>query len=266
VVTRTGDQTITGIKTFDPKLISGEIESAGDITLDTDTVDVSVKDIVTMTGDQTVTGIKTFQTKIITPEIESDGDITLDSGANKTAVFDPVVYDDFVPAVTVLATGSASPDVVNHTIQGVLGSYYGFDGGSTEERLTIKIELYHGYKVGSNIEIHVHAMPSTNNSGEVVWHFDYFYSRINAAPEAGSVAFSKQFTVAANKQYNDYTVAIGTISGAPGGTPLNIGDFIIGTLRRTPTAPDTYPDDMLLKQIAAHCQLDTLGSRQMYIK
>lgn len=29
---------------------------------------------------------------------------------------------------------------------------------------------------------------------------------------------------------------------------------------------DTYPDDMALKQIAAHCQLDTIGSRQRYAK
>lgn len=223
-------------------------------------------DAVTKAGDQTITGTKTFQTKLITPEIETTGDLTLDCGADKTTVFDPVVYDDFIPAVTVLAIGAASPDVVNHTIQGVLGSYYGFDGAATEERLTVKIELYHGYKTGSNIEIHVHAMPSTNNSGDAVWYFDYFYSRVNAAPEAGSVAFSKQFTVGANKQYHDITVSIGTISGAPGGTPLNIGDFIIGTLRRTPSSPDTYPDDILLKQVAAHCQLDTLGSRQMYIK
>ena len=42
---------------------------------------------------------------------------------------------------------------------------------------------------------------------------------------------------------------------------------ILGTLRRTPAgAGDTYGDDMLLKQIAAHCEKDTLGIRQRYIK
>lgn len=46
---------------------------------------------------------------------------------------------------------------------------------------------------------------------------------------------------------------------------VKLGDFIIGTLRRTPLG-DTYPDDMALKQIAAHCQLDTIGSRQRYAK
>lgn len=59
----------------------------------------------------------------------------------------------------------------------------------------------------------------------------------------------------------DKTVSLGTIPGSG----VKIGDFIIGTLRRTPLG-DTYPDDMALKQIAAHCQLDTIGSRQRYAK
>jgi hypothetical protein len=189
-------------------------------------------------------------------------DIHITTGVEKTLVLDTPVYDDFLPSVSVLATGGASPDTTNHTIQGVIGSYYSFDGGATEERLTIKIELLHGYKEGSDIEIHVHTMPSTTGSGNVIWYFDYFYSPVNAASIAGGTLSATQ-TIAASTQYNDYTTTIGIISG----TGRKIGDFIIGTLRRTPSgAGDTYGADMLLKRVAAHAELDTTGSRQRYVK
>lgn len=193
--------------------------------------------------------------------IYADGDLVIDCGTNSTIRLVEPVYDDFIPSVTVFASGAASPDIVTHTIQSVLGAYWCFDGANTEERLTVKIEMYHGYKIGTDIEVHVHCMPSDNNTGDVVWYFDYFYSKVNAASSAGGT-ISKQFTVTSNSQYNDYTVSLGTISG----TGLNIGDFIIGTLRRTPTSPDTYGADMLVKQIAVHCQMDTIGSRQRYVK
>lgn len=192
----------------------------------------------------------------------ASGDLTFILGAGKTLVFNPIVYDDFIPSVSVQGTGSASPDIVNHTIEGVVGSYYSFDGANTEERLTIKIELYHGYKEGSDIEIHVHAMPNGNTAGDVEWFFDYFISPVNAAPITGGT-LSAIATIALNSQYWDSTETIGIIPGIG----RKIGDFIIGTLRRTPAgAGDTYSGEMLLKQVAAHCEIDTLGSRQRYVK
>ncbi len=197
---------------------------------------------------------------LLAEEIVATNDLTVDCGALKTLALVEPVYDDFIPAVSVLATGSASPDVINVIVEGVAGSYFGFDGAATEERLTVKIELYHGYKEGSDIEIHVHSMPTTNNTGTCIWYFDYFYSPVNAAPVTGST-LSATATMTENQLGYDKTVSLGTIPGSG----VKLGDFIIGTLRRTPLG-DTYPDDMALKQIAAHCQLDTIGSRQRYAK
>ena len=189
-------------------------------------------------------------------------DLEVDCGTDKTLVLKETVYNEFIPSVSVLASGAASPDTVNHTIQSVSGAYYSFDGTTTEERLTVKIELYHDYKEGSDIEIHVHAMPNNNTAGNAIWYFDYFVSKINSAPVAGGT-LSGTASIQANTQYKDYTTSLGTITG----TGLAIGDFIIGTLRRTPAgAGDTYSGEMLLKQIAAHCEIDTLGSRTRYNK
>lgn len=189
-------------------------------------------------------------------------DLEIDCGTDKTLYLKETVYNEFIPSVSVLASGAASPDTVNHTIQSVVGAYYSFDGTATEERLTIKIELYHDYKEGSDIEIHVHAMPNDNTSGNAIWYFDYFVSKINSTTVAGST-LSGTASIQANTQYKDYTTSLGTITG----TGLAIGDFIIGTLRRTPTGiGDTYGGEMLLKQVAAHCEIDTLGSRTRYNK
>src|SRR5690606_3292413 len=118
-----------------------------------------------MTGNFDIAGFNIINAVLI----EADNDLVLDCGQYKTLRLEEPVYDDFIPSVSVLATGGASPDVTNHTIQSVLGSYYSFDCAATEERLTVNVELYHGYKVDSDIEVHVHAMPSTHDSGEVAW-------------------------------------------------------------------------------------------------
>lgn len=114
--------------------------------------------------------------------------------------------------------------------------------------------------IGAVNDTYVHSMPTTNNTGTCIWYFDYFYSPVNAAPVTGST-LSATATMTENQLGYDKTVSLGTIPGSG----VKIGDFIIGTLRRTPLG-DTYPDDMALKQIAAHCQLDTIGSRQRYAK
>ena len=184
---------------------------------------------------------------------ENDGTLTFNGEAT--------VYDDFVCSLSVPAAGVAAPDIVNYTILGTPTSFYSFDGAATEERLNCNIEMYHAYKVNSDVEIHAHFMPSTTAAGVVVLYYDYFISKVNQAPIAGGT-LSVVVPISANTQYHDYTRTLGIISGAT----LNIGDFIIGSFRRTPTGTDTYTGEIMLKQVAAHCELDTVGSRQRYIK
>lgn len=171
-------------------------------------------------------------------------------------------YRDEYPAILLPAAGQAAPDVVVHTVGGVVRSFYGFDGGTTEERLGGSIEIPHDYMMGEQIEAHVHWRPATTGTGTVIWYFDWEYSPPDAAP-IPQTTLSVEVTIASNKQYWHLLSTFGFL--AEPATPFSLGGKIGFNIRRTPTT-DTYAGDALLEQPSIHVPIDTLGSSQIYVK
>ena len=123
-------------------------------------------------------------------------------------------------------------------------------------------EITQEWKVGSEIEVHIHWRPSTTGTGNVEWHFDWEYSPPQGAP-VPKTTLSGIATIPAAQRYWHKLDQIGLINA----TGFSLGGKIGFNLRRTPTnALDTYPNDVLLEQIALHVPCDTAGSRQIYIK
>jgi hypothetical protein len=187
-------------------------------------------------------------------EIESDGTIVAKGAAS--------VFRDELPSYLVPAAGGAAPDSVAHTIGGVARQLYSFDGNATVEILSGSFEIPHDWKVDSEIEIHIHWRPSTTGTGNVEWHFDWEYSTPQGAP-VPKTALSGVATIPAAQQYWHKLDQIGLINA----TGFSLGGKIGFNLRRSPSGiNDTYGADALLEQIAMHVEIDTLGSRQRYIK
>lgn len=182
--------------------------------------------------------------------------------------------DEYVGGSWITPAGAQAPDAIDVTIGGIGMRMLGFDGGNTEEKQSNSFELAHDIaftRVNSgelNLEAHVHFMPSTNNTGDVKWFFDWVYCPLNGAPLA-QTSLSGICTVNANERYfhkictfkdNTATIIIPVPVGGFG-----IGDIIMFTLRRTPTTTgDTYPDDALLIKCAMHVPVDDKGSLTRY--
>ena len=171
-------------------------------------------------------------------------------------------FRDELPVYLNVAGGAAAPDEENHTIGGVARRLYCFNGAATEERLSGSFEIPHDYAYGTEIEIHVHFRPTTNDAGNVEWFFDWEHSPAQSAPEA-QTTLSAVIPILADTQYHHYVKTIGVL-------PANgyaLGDKIGFNIRRTPNGDnDTYGADVAWEQIAMHIQVDTHGSRQRYVK
>ena len=187
-------------------------------------------------------------------EFEADG--------TYVAKGEATVFRDELPSYLVPAAGGAAPDSVAHTIGGVARQLYSFDGAATVEILSGSFEIPHDWKVGSEIEVHIHWRPSTTGTGNVEWHFDWEYSPPQGAP-VPKTTLSGVATIPSNQQYWHKLDQIGLINA----TGFSLGGKIGFNLRRSPAGvKDTYGADALLEQIAMHVEIDTLGSRQRYIK
>lgn len=200
--------------------------------------------------------------KLFTDVVYSPSDLFLKMPDEKTVFLEKQVYRDEYPAFIQEAGAQASPDNVNVVIGGVNRRIRAYDGNNTEERMSGSFEIPHDYKEGGTIEVHVHWRPSDNNSGNVKWFFDWEYSGVNEAPDAQST-LSVTGAVNTNEQHVHKITAIGNLPA----NGYTLGDKIGFNLRRTPSdSEDTYGSDALFEQVALHIPVDTLGSRQIYVK
>lgn len=210
-----------------------------------------------LNGSIFITIDKDFFTKLYCP-----ADLEIELQPNKTLALSEPAWRDEYPAVIVPASGSAAPDSVAHTIGGIARQLYSFDGVNTEERLSGSFEIPHDYMIGQPIEVHIHWRPSTTGTGVVKWFFDWELSKVHQAPSAQTtLTITSEITSAS--QYVHFITTFGNLPALDYG----IGDKIGFNIRRTPSdAADTYGADALLEQVALHIPVDTLGSRQIYVK
>ena len=141
---------------------------------------------------------------------------------------------------------------------------YAFDtANADDESLHFVAQLPHGYKEGSDIEAHIHWSPDSTDTGNVVWQLEYVISNINGAFAFGGVSTLEVTDAADGTQWKHQVTGLGTIPG----TGINISAVIIGRLTRLGTdVADTFTGNAFLHEIDFHYQMDTMGSREEYIK
>lgn len=177
--------------------------------------------------------------------------------------------DEYVGSDYVQPLGGTPPDDATVTIGGVAFRLKAFDGTNTAEYQANSFEMAHDLAFDeinagtAKIEVHVHFMPSDNNSGTVKWWFDWAYLPNGGAP-ISMASVSMKNTFAINKQY--FHMLAGVELTVPAGG-YDIGDVILFNIRRTPTdEEDTYGSDALFIKCALHVPINDFGSRQRYIK
>jgi hypothetical protein len=172
-------------------------------------------------------------------------------------VGDATVWDDLrFPASAVRVNPATLKPDFDETNIG-----YSFDAAARETLLIIA-QMPHSWKMGSDIVPHVHWQPLSDATGKVYWEMAYKWTNINGV-EAAGWATVNILSLAAGATGTHQIASFGNVSGAD----KTLSSIISIKLARVGNAAtDTHASEALLKEFDIHYEIDTLGSREEYVK
>jgi hypothetical protein len=199
--------------------------------------------------------------KIVT-DIVAPSDLVLDCGTDKTLELAETVWDDLrVNPSTVRLPGTNPP-----TIQAYKGStVLSFEDAGGDDTISFNVQLPHNYKEGTDVKFHVHWTIDTSGAGagaeNMKWDFTYSWANANSsfpAESSGTVTVDVQ-----NDTADDHMIdGVVTMTGAG----KNVSSIIICSLTRDTSVADNYGGHAYLLSADFHHEIDTMGSRQEFIK
>lgn len=191
-------------------------------------------------------------------EFESDGTLKF----NGTAT----VYKDLIADAGRLSRlGFSDPGLVKVTDNGAgsVGLYLPAFIDANYKELQGTFELQHDYKEGTDLVVHVHWFPSTTDTGNVDFEYEYVVHKGNTAL-GNSTKSNIQTAAPGTAKYAKRTNFV-TITG----TGFKVGDQIIvrfGRDARVTNTNDTFVGDVYIQTLGIHYECDTVGSRQITTK
>ena len=180
--------------------------------------------------------------------IEADGTLEF----NGTAT----VFDDIrVPMSTVKRIGNSDPDweIFKDSVYGLA-----FDA-SADQEVMFAVQIPHSWKLGTDLDAHVHWSPSNTNTGSVTWKLVYTVANINGTfgtTDTLSVTDAGDGT-ALKHQYAD----IGDIDLSSYTASSDVSIMLMCRLFRDVDDGDDYNADAFLLEVDFHFEIDTAGSR-----
>lgn len=162
--------------------------------------------------------------------------------------YSPGKWNDIILPVTGLGNGVVVPAMTN-----VIGnvSTYGF---ATGDFFYGAFEIPHNYKEGSDLDVHIHWAPSSTNTGDCVWAFEYTIANKNGTFGATAILAATQAGsgTALKHQYLEFSPTIT-------GTSIKVGAIIMYRLLRNAVG-DTFTGTALGCSLGIHYQCDSIGS------
>lgn len=192
-------------------------------------------------------------------------DLTITCAADKTVVFNPVVYDDLrITPAGFDRAGVADPALVSYTPSGSGIATYLYEF-QVDDIAYFTAQMPHSYKQGENITVHVHwtagTKGTTENTRTVGWKVDYSWANIDGTFSAMATADLSDATDNADHKHQM------TPSGTLTGSSKNISSMLICNIKRTDTGTDdtwagTASGSLpMILEIDFHYPIDTVGSR-----
>jgi hypothetical protein len=185
--------------------------------------------------------------------VEKDGTLRFDGAAT--------VFDDLPCFLFVAKTGTSNVPTWGALVGNI--NAYTF---AVNDWLEFATELLHGYKEGSNLEIHIHWATNGSNADDryVKWEVEYSIANMNGGTFGSSTIISSETKILANTatKTNMYT-SIGTISGST----FTIGAQLMLRIRRIAATSGSAPSaNPYATSVGIHYEKDTVGSRQISTK
>jgi hypothetical protein len=171
-------------------------------------------------------------------------------------VYSPVVYDDIRAPANVIRILGVPADPDWGVFRGSVYTYL-FDD-STDEETWLWLQLPHSYKLGTDLDCHIHWSPMTANTGNVRWCMAYTFGDIGATmpnPAAATCVNS----AADNEQYKHLYADLMNIDGSGiSGVSAMLGVYLYR--EGTDGVNDTFTGDAAFFEFDCHFQMDTPGS------
>jgi len=193
--------------------------------------------------------------------------------ASRIAGGDNAVWNDIrIAAENTRLQGGSDPDYLQFKTNGSgsNGVYaYRFDA-TTPEEVFFSVQIPHNYMLGSDLDAHVHWVPTADGtSGQVVsWGLEYTIANIGDVFGNTSIAYGNTHIPADDVLAQDkhYLTEVTTIDGS--GID-SVSTMLMCRLFRDAGGAgktDDYASDAALLEFDLHYQIDSLGSRSEYSK
>lgn len=185
----------------------------------------------------------------------------VDSISTNGMYYNDTYWDDLrVPLTNTRINPAQSEPDFDDTGDGIFA--WGFEvTNDSVASLHFIAQLPHGYKIGTDLDTHIHWMPSSTNTGDVIWKVFYKIAAINgtfSAIDSFRVADAADGTILKH-QLTD----LGDIDGSG----LGISSMIIGNITRLGDATDdTFTGTVYGLEIDFHYQISSPGSEEEYVK
>jgi len=185
-------------------------------------------------------------------------DIDIACGANKTIELQNTVWEDLRIPIGALIPGATPPTLA--TFVGSISVYLFTVGNDDEVYLTLQIP--HSYTEGTDIYPHLHWAPISTNTGNVLWKMEYQWKNIGQA-FTGATTTIQALDAGNGTLGEDQVAAFPSISGSG----MQISSMLTARLYRNGSdGTDTYTTSAALLEFDLHFEVNTMGSRQEFIK
>jgi hypothetical protein len=195
---------------------------------------------------------------------EADGDLPVTCGTNKTVTISPVMWDDMRVPLSAIRVGAVKVPGFAKLQEASTGSdgvfAFHFDDAA-QEQVHFATQLPHAFAEGStSIEPHVHWCSTGASTGKVTWGLEYSWANVNKP-----FPFTSTLKVA-QAAVGNLTHQIAAFGSIPAST-ANISSMLLCRLFRCATgSSDTYAADAALLEVDFHFPMNTVGSRQRFLK
>ena len=132
---------------------------------------------------------------------------------------------------------------------------------NAEEQVFFSVLIPHGYKLGSNLQPHVHWSPQTTDTGQVDWFLEYTIANLDGTfGNTATIIMSDNGDGTINKHQKAETDTID-------GSSLTLASKLICRLYRNGgQGNDNLTGDAALLEFDIHFEQDTIGSHEAYVK
>jgi len=200
----------------------------------------------------------------------SPDDLQVDCGTEKTIELVQTVWDDLRIVPGAFSFSGISDPVLIDWQPGGSGATLKVYAFKKNDQVFASCQMPHTYKEGTDLEFHIHWTPHARGNEEastlVGWKIDYTAANVNGTFGATTTLDLSATTTGTDDKHE----IIGAAS--VDGTGLKVSHMIMVRIYREDTGADdtwsgtTNAQSPVLLEMDIHHEVDTMGSRQEYIK